>query len=201
MIRYAIIDATNLVIGVGEAQNEFEAGAAGSELGTVEVIPDGVTVVAGEYFWTGSTFAELPPKPEEWLEWDGTEWADPRDPAQIAVDLHQARYQTNTDKNLVFYRLAGEGAYPASELADDTTYFPATVEAYLSTLAPSEHDQVKAALKYEPLIWRLHPYLIGDTGIVGFVPWLLAEHSITITDAQLDTIFEVPVPPPLYTAP
>ncbi|SNT76705.1 hypothetical protein [Paracoccus seriniphilus] len=126
------------------------------------------------------------------------QWVDPRDPAQIAVDLHLARYATNTDKNLVFYRLSAAGAYPASELADDSTFFPATVEEYLNSLPPAEHDMVKAALKYEPKIWRLHPHLVGDAGITGFVPWLAVQKGITITEDQLDQIFEVPVPEPIY---
>lgn len=199
MIDYAIIDSTGLVIGVGQAQNAFEAGVSGSESGTVVIVPAGVSPKPGISQYNDGVFADIPPPPHDWLVWDGTAWVDPRDPAQIAVDLYQARYQTNTDKRLVFYRLATIGAYPVSELVDDTTYFPATVEEYLNSLDPGEHDTVKAALKYEPLIWRLHPYLIGDVGVQGFIPWLAAENAVTITEAQLDTIFDVPVPPPLYT--
>lgn len=85
-------------------------------------------------------------------------------------------------------------------LADDSTYFPATVEEYLNTLAPAEHDAVKAALKHEPMIWRLHPHRIGDqaTGIQGFVPWLLADRGVTISPEDLDAVFGVIAPPPIY---
>lgn len=153
------------------------------------------------YIKDGTVWA-IPPRPDHphvIFDISTDQWIDPRDPAQREIDLYQARYHTNTDRNLVFYRFSSAGAYPAAELADDATYFPATVEEYLNTLAPAEHDLVKAALKYEPKIWRLHPHLIGDVGVIGFIPWLLSEKAVNITDDQLDSIFEVPVPAPIYT--
>lgn len=169
----------------------------------------GEVVVEGFYddetYYRDGTVFQLPAKPYDFLVFDPASetWTDPRDPAQIAVDLYQARYHTNTKKDLIFYRMSGLGAYPVSELADDTNYFPDTVEEYLNTLAAAQHDTVKAAMKYEDNIWRLHPYLIGDPGnaITGFIPWLSSEKNVTITPEQLDIIFEVPVPPPLYQSP
>lgn len=198
MINYAILDGVGLVIGTGKAQDEFEAGAAGADMGTVQLIPEGVSVLAGEHYYDGEDFQSLPPQPEDWYEWTGTEWADIRDPAQIVVDLHQARYRTNTDKNQVMYRLAQAGAYPMSQLSDDGSYFPLRVEQYLNSIPAAEHDIVKAALKYEAKIWRLHPYFIGEPAqsIQGFIPWLFMHHGVNITEDQLDEIFDVPVPPP-----
>lgn len=198
MITVTIYDANGDIVQVMDAADETEA-ALNAPVGGGFAVGD---YNDAEYYLDDGVFTAIPPKPDHpsvVFEKDTGAWIDPRDPGQIAVDLYQARYHTNTDKNMVFYRLSNEGAYPASELADDTTYFPATVEEYLETLAPAEHDLVKAALKYEPNIWRLHPHLIGDVGVIGFIPWLLSEKSVTITDEQLDTIFEVPVPAPLYT--
>lgn len=224
---FAIVDARGVIARMGRAEfdliplqavdpGEVVISPLAEPLSGVVVAEIGESVSEGSHYWTGSAWAEYPTrptgevywdgaawqvKPEPWLEWDGTTWVDPRDPAQIAAELYQARYHTYTDKNLVFLRLAQEGAYPISELSDDTTYFPARVEEYLNTLPTVEHDEVKGALKYEPNIWRLHPYLVGDpaNGVVGAIPWLVTEYSITITDDQLDEIFEVPVPPPFYS--
>lgn len=151
-------------------------------------------------YWSGADWIVYPPRPNDFCQWDGLQWVDPRDPAQIVEQTILARVATHAEKGHVLYELALTGAYPLSELADDTTYFPATIEEYLASIPAPHGDHVRITLKMEPQIWRMHAYVIGDpaNGIQGFVPWLEAEKSITITEAQIDAIFEVPLPVPIY---
>lgn len=227
---FAVVDGTGAITRMGQAEYSLigeQAVDAGESV--ISPIPEpisGVLVAAigpevsdETHYWDGAEFQEYPARPsehaiwdgEEWLVrppapnefcvWNGTAWEDTRIPTYYDDQLRQARYNTDTPKEAVFYALAQAGFIPMAELSDDTTYFPATIEDYLSSLTPAEHDLVKAAMKYEPNIWRLHEYIIGDAGagIQGFVAWLAAERSLTITETQLDEVFGVPVPPPLYT--
>lgn len=206
MTAYAILDANGMVIGVGEAQDEFEAGASGSEFGTVQLIPTGVTVAAETHYWDGSDFQTLPAKPEEWLEWDGSAWVEPRDSAQVEAQLHQARLIASLPTPMFLLGLAELGAYAVSEVSEYD--FPPTLDEFLSDpgFTSTEHDYIKAGLKSWPTIERantriegpIHPSDPGD-GLPYFTDWLATEKSITITSEQLDTMFNVDVPPPLYT--
>ncbi len=36
------------------------------------------------FYWTGSAFAEYPPRPGPWAKWNGNGWVDPRTPADFA---------------------------------------------------------------------------------------------------------------------
>lgn len=89
-------------------------GAAGSYVATLTrpdlaqaqlKIEPGDVLVEGDFgpmtWWNGLGVQNLPPKPEDWLVWDGSAWVDPRDPAQRETDLHVARYAISTDKRQV----------------------------------------------------------------------------------------------------
>lgn len=208
MIRYAITDATGLVIGVGEALTIEEALASGGAFGSVTGLGDGEDVEAGEHYLSGEDFFPLPPKPEEWLVWSGTAWVDPRTETDRFNQLHQARLATSIPTSELFIRLAQYGAFPMAEVANYE--FPPTVDEFLALPAftTAQHDLIKGGLKSWATISRaetrifgpIHPSDPGD-GLPYFIPWLAAEKSITITEAQADEMFGVPVPPPLYTAP
>lgn len=154
-------------------------------------------------YWDGSAWVAYPPRPNDFCEWDGSAWVDPRDPGQIIESAILARHATHAEKGHVLYQLALAGGYPLAELSDDSTYFPATVEEYLDSIPAQDRENVRVTLKMEPMIWRMHAYVIGDPGqgIQGFVPWLAAEKSVIITEAQIDAIFGVPLPVPLYEPP
>ncbi|MDB6177944.1 hypothetical protein PAF17_10570 [Paracoccus sp. Z330] len=162
------------------------------------------------YIKNGAVWA-IPPRPDHpHVVFDVTtdQWIDPRSQAEYDGALHQARMATEISTSLAFLRFAEAGAYPMSQLADDTTSLPATVEEFLNLpeFSPAQHDLIKAGLKSWPTISRgntrlvgpLHPDDPGD-GLPYFVPWLASAKGITITDEDLDGMFEVPVPAPIYT--
>lgn len=162
----------------------------------------------GDAYWDGSAWQVRPDPPNAYTIWDGTEWVDPRTETDRANQLHQARLATSIPTTELFIRLATYGAFPMAEVANYA--FPPTVDEFLELPAftAEQHDLIKGGLKSWATISRaetrifgpIHPDDPGD-GLPYFIPWLASEKSITITEAQADEMFGVPVPPPLYTAP
>ncbi|MDB6179006.1 hypothetical protein PAF17_16055 [Paracoccus sp. Z330] len=206
MIQVTIYDDTGEILQTMEVADEAEAAMN---------VPSGGGYILGsyndaEYYVQNGVIAAIPEKPADHLIFNKVtgQWEDPRSQAMYDGALHQARLAAEIPTNLAFLRFAEAGAFPMSELADDTTSLPATVEEFLNLpgFTPAQHDAIKAGLKSWPTVSRgltrlvgpLHPDDPGD-GLPYFVPWLSSEKGITITDETLDGIFEVDMPPPIYT--
>lgn len=172
-------------------------------------VEPGDVLVEGDFgagtYWTGSFVQNLPARPEDWLVWTGSSWADPRSEADVAGQLHQARVAASLTPGELIYRLAQFGAFPMSEIANSLV--PQTFDDFLALPAfdGAPRQDIRAGLTHWAIIPRTHELLHGPvhpddpgTGLPDFASWLAAERSITITPADFDTIFEVAVPPPLY---
>ncbi|WP_339816542.1 hypothetical protein [uncultured Paracoccus sp.] len=91
-IEYAIIDGQGVVIGRGECATVDEMLASAPPGCTTTGIGDDEHPVAmGHYLGADGEFHPLPPKPQEWSVWSGSEWIDQRTPEQAAADLAYAR--------------------------------------------------------------------------------------------------------------
>lgn len=224
MAQFAVVsDATGVILRIGAAEIASIPDQAGA--GETAIFNPGA-VSDDTHYWTGSAFAEYParpsgdahwtgaawvvrpPQPNTFAFWNGTAWVDPRSAGDYADALFEARVAAAIPPRLLMYRLAEAGAYPMDEVANYE--FPPTFEEFLSLpgFSTAQHDLIKGGLRSWPTIGRgetrlngpLHPADPGD-GLPYFLPWLATEKSVTITAAQLDAIFEVQLPPPLYTAP
>lgn len=166
---------------------------------------------ADQYRIVGESAVELPVKPEPWLEFDFAtgEWVEPRSQAEYDNALHYSRMQTEIPTGLAIHKLAEIGAYSMAEVANDEAGIPATIREFidLPEFPQLEKDLMLAYFKTMPMLPRsmtrvfgpIHPNDPGD-GYPAFIPWLATAKSITITPEQLDILWNVPVPPPLYEA-
>ncbi len=183
-MRYAILDG-HRIVQTGEAPDDLIA-LQGGDLPSMPV-PEGIG--QDSHYWDGAGFLPYPPRPHDWLEFDPAtgSWFDPRDAAKRDAELHQARDKTQIEKGALYLALARGGFLPWSDL-DGAHVIPPTIEAWFATLPEPERSQIRGTHIYEPLVWRLHPHVLA----------LAASSFMPMTDDQLDRVFGVPVPEPLY---
>lgn len=191
-------------------------------------LPDGMTDET--HYWDGVAFQVYPARPVDPHYWNGTawitygpqpnpfcvfdrdagEWVDPRSQADYDGALHHSRMHTEIPTGLAIHKLAEIGAYPMAEIANDAVGIPATIREFidLPEFPQFERDLMLAYFKTMPTVPRsmtrvfgpIHPDDPGD-GYPSFIPWLATAKSITISAEQLDILWGVDVPPPLYSAP
>lgn len=182
------------------------------------------------HYWNGAEFQEYPARPsehaiwggEDWVDrpaqpngycvWDGDDWIDTRSEGDYLGALHQARVDAEIPPMEMLRRLAEGGpgrpsAFGMSEIANHL--FPPTLEEFLgpARFTVEEHDLIKGGIRTWPLIPRTHELLHGPvhpddpgTGMADFSTWLASERFVTLTPADWDQVFDVAVPPPLYSA-
>ncbi|WP_277022283.1 hypothetical protein [Paracoccus hibiscisoli] len=95
MIRYAILDAQGIVVGLGDALTADEMiGSTPEGCTTTGLGDDEYPVPMAEYLGADDLFHPLPPRPGPWARWQSGEWIDPRTPADIEAELVAARLRS-----------------------------------------------------------------------------------------------------------
>jgi len=163
------------------------------------------------HYWddTANAWITYPERPNDYCEWNGSEWVETRSQAEYDGALHHKRMQTVISTGLAIHKFAEAGAYPLSEIAADQVGIPATIREFidLPEFPQLEKDLMLAYFKTMPTVPRsmtrvfgpIHPDDPGD-GYPSFVPWLASEKGVTISPELIDSMWNVPVPPPLYEA-
>lgn len=93
-----------------------------------------------ESYLDGEEVKPLPPRPGEWAVWGGSEWIDPRTPADLAAEL-EAHRQGATAR-IASLRGQARLAYITDLPGQDMLYIAKAEEAaaYLSDPAPADAD-------------------------------------------------------------
>lgn len=100
MIRYAILDAGGVVVGLGDALTDVEMiGSAPEGCTTTGLGDDEWPLPLAEYLGGDERFHPLPPRPAPWVNWNGTEWIDPRTPEEIAAGNEAAWERLRIKRN------------------------------------------------------------------------------------------------------
>lgn len=184
MIRYAILDTSGVVVGLGDAMTADDMiGSVPDGHSTTGLGDDEYPVPMAEYLGADERFHPLPPRPGRWAVWDGSDWTDPRTPADMQAKLYDARNATVLDKSDLLTRMFLAGIFDAENvLIASQGEIPPTLEPALQSM-PAE-AQVIARIKWrsDTVISRVNPVIV------------LAAAAIGVTDEQMDAIFGVQIP-------
>ena len=132
------------------------------------------------HYWTGDDFAELPPKPGEWAEWDGSAWIDPRTPADLAAELSRRRSSAVMDKGELV-QVLDELRILSPDEVDEVTRgdIPPRIEALMEGLPADARRAAITKWRLDTVIRRTHPVIVS------------AAYALGISDEALDEIFGV----------
>ncbi|MCG6112864.1 MAG: hypothetical protein MEQ74_11870 [Paracoccus sp.] len=183
MSGYAIVDPTGLVIGREEGSSFLNAVNGGGAFGTVVLLKDGETVTVNQTAFIDNEFVSIPPRPAPWATWSGSEWIDPRTPADMQAALYAARDAATREKSDLLMTMMAVGALSQEDArAAARGEVPPSYQAAFDQL-PLE-AQTYALVKWpsDQIISRNNPMV------------LLFAHEANITPEQLDEFFGVQTP-------
>lgn len=174
VITYAAILPTGEIVQTGTAPDWNAFNMISIPGATLQVAPDWVD--DDKHYWTGTAFAELPPKPGTWAVWDGSVWFDPRNVTDLNEELERARHASRLTR-IAFSERAMElgildptGAKQAARGIIPDSYLP-----LLEQLSAYELDSIEIRWAGASEISRMDPFILKVAELAGFPDTLVDE--------------------------
>lgn len=134
-------------------------------------------VVEGElanpasYYVSGLELVPLPEKPGPWAVWNGTEWIDPRTPADLEAELHTIRSSTSLTKVEFLVSCMSCGLLTPIEAAEAAQgLIPAPFAVAINSMSPEERDTLSVVWPSVTRIERLDPFILLIANSAGISP-------------------------------
>ena len=137
-------------------------------------VGSGEALIEGEYdpatiYIVDGTPTPLPPKPGPWAQWTGTEWIDPRTPADLESELQARRSVAWLTKSDFLLACMGAGILTPAEAATAAQgIVPEPFQSAVDALDPMAKDYLAVLWPTATRIERTDPFVETIAAVRGF---------------------------------